>query len=88
MTGIETLTDADMLELHKQLLDDCARVLARHPPEIQSSVLAELLAIWLGGWPQALRGALLENHLAAVHKLLPHVEVNTPELIERRTAKH
>ena len=85
---IDKMTDADMLELHKQLLADCAKVLGGHPPEIQCSVLAELLAIWLGGWLKELRPSLLENHLEAVNKLLPHVEVNTPELIEHRTPKH
>ena len=82
------MSDEDMLALHKRLLEDCSMLLGGNPPEVQSSVLAELLAIWLGGWPEPLRQSLLESHMKAMGDLLPHVEVNTPELIEKRTLKH
>jgi hypothetical protein len=84
----EAVTDQDMLELHTRLLKAISMLLGGNPPEVQSSVLAELLAIWLGGWPEPLRQSLLESHMKAMADLLPHVEVNTPELIEKRTLKH
>ena len=81
-------TNQEMLDLHTALIKAISVLLRGKPPEVQSSVLAELLAIWLGGWPEMLRESLLENHLKAMRELLPVVEVNTPELLERRTIKH
>ena len=75
----ETVTDQEKLELHKQLCDDIAKVLSGHPEEVQSSVLAEMLATWLSGWPEALRMSLLDNHLKNAIALIEHVEVNKPK---------
>ena len=71
------MTDQDKLELHKELVDACGRLLGGRPPEVQATVLSEMLAIYLGGWPETLRESLLENILKNMRELIPMVEVNT-----------
>jgi hypothetical protein len=56
-------------------------LLAGWPPQVQSAILAELLAIWLAGhvdlgsrdMTTQLRAALLDDHLVLVDELVPVV---------------
>lgn len=51
--------------------EQCCRVLAGHPPEVQGAVLADLLATWLAGHnPPELREDLLRLHLRTVRQML------------------
>lgn len=60
-------------------------MLGGYPPEIQSAVLADLLALWLAGHhvpgdrvqTNAARSELLANHWRLVHDLLP---INATEI--------
>jgi hypothetical protein len=61
-----------------------AKILANNPPEIQSAVLADLLATLIGGYfvpgdrkgTFALRKDLMQEHIKLVTDLIPH---NEPE---------
>ena len=84
----QAVTDEDKLKLHKQLCEDMGSLLGGHPPEVQSTVLAEMLATWLGGWPESLRNSLLVNHMEQVTKLIPLVESNLDHIAEITGKKH
>jgi len=68
-----------------RIVQDIRPLLDGHPPEIQSAVLADLLAIWLAshlirGHPEqtdAIREKLLDLHIAMVRDL---VAVNATEI--------
>jgi hypothetical protein len=61
-------------------------LLAGKPPEVQGTVLAELLATWLGGHrvaghppaQAALREDLLDRHIATVRALLDAADREAP----------
>ena len=63
-----TLTD------HARLLAGIKAVLVGQPIGLQSSVLAEALALWLAGHPDFLRMRALSRHVRMVRKLVPEVE--------------
>ena len=69
-------TSNQRLRRHKELISQIRPILGGNDPAVQSSVLAELLATWLGGWPAGLREDLLANHLKAVRELIEHVAIN------------
>jgi hypothetical protein len=47
-----------------------ATVLAGLGPETQGAVLADLLAIWLSGFPRQAREEMLQAHLAGMRPLI------------------
>jgi hypothetical protein len=56
---------------HQPLVDAIKPMLAGLSPAIQSSVLADLLSIWLAGIRPDLREELFQNHIELVRELLP-----------------
>lgn len=66
--------DAMALEVDR-LVERIRPILAGHPPDVQSGVLADLLAIWLAGHvgshAEKVRKKLLADHLKLVRKLVP-----------------
>lgn len=46
-------------------------LLAGHPPEIQSAVLADLLSLWVAGHHPSLRDMVLREHVKLVEDLVP-----------------
>jgi hypothetical protein len=46
-------------------------MLAGYHPAEQGAALADLLAIWLAGYPADLREALLAHHIEQVRELVP-----------------
>ena len=66
----------------QKLIGRIAKILANNPPMIQSAVLADLLATWLGGHfvagdrkeTFALREYLMREHIKLVADLIPHNE--------------
>jgi hypothetical protein len=66
----------------QKLIKRIAKILANNPPQIQSAVLADLLATWLGGHfvpgdrkeTFALRKSLMHDHIKLVADLIPHNE--------------
>ena len=58
--------------MHRIVIEQIKPILAGHPPELQGSVLADLLAYWLAGWPAEARQELLNHHLKTVWELVPH----------------
>ena len=58
-----------------RLVDEVKPLLAGHSPAVQGAVLADLLAIWLGGHHAGgdtadLRDRLLEMHVSKVRELI------------------
>jgi hypothetical protein len=51
-----------------------APLLAGHPPEVQGAALADLVSIYLTGFPNYTREDLLELHINTVRELLPYSE--------------
>ena len=55
---------------YQALMELIRPLLAGHPPEVQGSVLADLLAYWLASHPEAMRPGLLRIHVDGVLALL------------------
>lgn len=66
------MSDAKTVE---PIVEKICPLLAGHPPEIQSAVLADLLAMFLAGHQgadaPALREEILRLHIATVRDLIP-----------------
>ncbi len=68
--------------LAQKLCKRIAKILANNPPMVQSAVLADLLATWLGGHfvpgdrkqTDILRVGLMHEHFKLVADLIPHNE--------------
>jgi hypothetical protein len=63
------------------LVEAIRPILAGHPAPVQGAALADLLAIWVAGHhasttaeTERVRAELLENHIAAVARLIPENE--------------
>lgn len=63
--------DAAMIVESTQLVDALRPLMADRDPLVQAMALAELLSLWLAGWPAAARDDLLADHVALVRKLTP-----------------
>jgi hypothetical protein len=61
-------------KLHERLVAEIKAKLYGNEPAIQSSVLAELLAIYLVGFARPHREEVLNDHVAFVRQLVPVVE--------------
>jgi hypothetical protein len=59
---------------HQPIVDAIKPLLAGKSPMIQSSVLADLLSIWLAGIRPDLREELLQGHIRLVRELIPLAE--------------
>jgi hypothetical protein len=59
---------------HEALVDAIRPILAGQDHAIQSTVLAELLAIWIVGHRPDLREDLFRKHISLVRKLMPVVD--------------
>lgn len=56
---------------HAEIVERIRPLLAGKHPALQSSVLADLAAIWLAGHDKALRLDLLDAHVALIRELIP-----------------
>jgi hypothetical protein len=66
----------------RDLTKDLAIRLHGRPVEVQSAVLADLLAVWITGFDEASRARALELHLDMVQRLVP---VNDSIIRRRRS---
>ena len=55
---------------HDELIERIKPILAGHDPSIQSTVLADLLSMWVVGHAPPLREPLLTLHMTLVHHLI------------------
>ena len=64
------MADVRDAELVKEAVDRIKPILAGHSADIQGTVLADLLAIWLAGWRPNIREEALKVHLKNVWQLV------------------
>jgi len=69
MTESET-SKSENARLAEDIVDDIKPILAGHPPDVQGAVIADLLAIFLIGYPPQMREEVLEFHIDAVRELI------------------
>lgn len=67
-------TTSDEAWLALQIIDIVEPFLAGHPPAVQSTILADLLARWVAGHHPLLRERMLTDHVELVKKLVPLCE--------------
>lgn len=53
------------------IVEEVRPFLAKRDPHVMSAVLADLLAMWLVGWPNFAREDVLADHLDLVRQLIP-----------------
>ena len=61
----------EMLLQHAVLMRLIRPILAGHKPETQGSVLADLTAYWLAGFPAEVRQELFDNQVTAIWEMVP-----------------
>jgi hypothetical protein len=54
-----------------EIVERIRPLLGGHHPAVQSSVIADLLAMWLAGHEHDIREALLDSHIGLVRELVP-----------------